>query len=198
MPFDKSNFYVRCVDGLFIVDREHEKETTIAAERIASKNTHSSFAGSISLSDMVAWADVNKIPYSTNTYREFPVDVTETFKTELQGDWVGGRVPDKITIGCYDYTINRVKEPIIVDGAKCHGKIDYHAHEISIADDDCYSEQSKEQTLWHEIIHGIIRYRNVNYGKADEETFVDELATGLYLLCKSNGLLPGQNITKEE
>ena len=104
----------------------------------------------------------------------------------------------KVKIGCYGYDVLLTKEPIIVNSSKCHGKIDYHAHEITIADDDYYSEQSKEQTLWHEIVHGIIRYRNVNYGKADEETFVDELATGLYLLCKSNGLLPGQNITKDK
>lgn len=98
----------------------------------------------------------------------------------------------KVHIGCYDYEIAETDEILLVDNKKCSGKIDYHAHQIKISNDEMFSKQSKEQTLWHEIIHGIINYRNVAYGSADEEVFVDELATGLYLLCKSNGKLPGQ------
>lgn len=105
-------------------------------------------------------------------------------------------LPDKIRIGCYDYEVTETDEVLLVDNRKCQGKIDYNAHQIKISSDEMFSEQSKEQTLWHEIVHGIINYRNVAYGKSDEETFVDELATGLYLLCKSNGRLPGQEGSK--
>ena len=98
----------------------------------------------------------------------------------------------KITIGCYDYDITETDEVLLIDNKKCKGRIDYNAHLIEVSSESMFSKQSKEQTLWHEIVHGIINYRNVDYSKCDEETFVDELATGLYLLCKSNGKLPGQ------
>ena len=173
-----------CFDGEFIVDDKKYGEVAHAIyEEIIEDTSTDTCRGVCSLFDMIDWANKNNVPYSTNS---------------TQDRCMFGKTTNKITIGCYDYTINLTKEPIIVNNSKCHGKIDYHAHEISIADDDCYSEQSKEQTLWHEIVHGIIRYRNIDYGKVDEETFVDELATGLYLLCKSNGLLPGQNITKDK
>ena len=101
-------------------------------------------------------------------------------------------LPDEVRIGCYDYEVVETDEILLLDNKRCKGHIDHNAHQIKIASNDMFSRQSKEQTLWHEIIHGIIDYRNVNYGNANEETFVDELATGLYLLCKSNGRLPGQ------
>jgi len=196
-----SKVVMPCSRGWFVVDEKHYGHALDAAEKSIRRMKKKGINRiEPDIMDMKVWASGNNIPYEITESLDCTKvnEPTEPYQTELQGDWVGGKVPDKITIGCYDYTINRVKEPIIVDGAKCRGKIDYQKHEIHIADDDYFSEQSKEQTLWHEIVHGIINYRNVNYGKADEETFVDELATGLYLLCKSNGLLPGQNITKEE
>jgi len=99
----------------------------------------------------------------------------------------------EIKIGCYDYEIEYTKDAIINNNKKCLGEINYLNNKIKISIEDGISNQSQEQTLWHEIVHGIINYRNVSYG-ADEETFVDELATGLYLLCKNNGLLPGQKV----
>jgi hypothetical protein len=104
----------------------------------------------------------------------------------------GYMLPEKVTIGCYDYDVQLTDEVLLVDNRKCSGLIDYNKKVIKISNEDMFSEQSREQTLWHEIVHGIINYRAVGYGKEDEETFVDELATGLYLLCKQNGLLPGQ------
>jgi hypothetical protein len=101
-------------------------------------------------------------------------------------------LPNKVTVGCFDYDIAETDEVLLVDGRKCSGLIDYNKHIIKISNEENFSEQSKEQTFWHEAVHAIIDYRRVGYGKADEETFVDELATGLYLLCKQNGLLPGQ------
>lgn len=104
-------------------------------------------------------------------------------------------LPNKVRIGCYDYEVAETDEVLLIDNKKCKGMIDYNAHQIKISNDEMFSEQAREQTLWHEIVHGIINYRNVNYDKCDEETFVDELATGLYLLCKSNGRLPGQEVS---
>ena len=105
MTFNESNFYVKCINGWFIVDRKHEKETTIAAEIIASKNTHSSFAGSVGLSDMIAWADKKKIPYSINKHRVLDVGADKSFSTELQGDFIGGKIPSKLKILGHSFNI---------------------------------------------------------------------------------------------
>lgn len=102
-------------------------------------------------------------------------------------------LPSKLSIGCYDYDVFVTDEMLLVDDKKCRGMIDYCTHQIKLDGSSNISDQAREQTLWHEIIHGIINYRKVTYGKNEEEFFIDELAIGLYLLCKNNGLLPGQN-----
>jgi hypothetical protein len=101
-------------------------------------------------------------------------------------------LPEKITIGCFDYKIEPTDEVIVVDNRKCTGMISYERGIIKVSTEGDRSEQLQERTLWHEIVHGIIHYRNFDPTKADLETTVEELATGLYLLCKQNGLLPGQ------
>jgi hypothetical protein len=101
-------------------------------------------------------------------------------------------IPDKVTIGCYEYKIVCTQDAIIVDGRDCRGSIDYRSRTIRIKDDDTLDEQTKEQTFYHEVMHAIIDYRNINPQTADPETLVDEIATGLYSLMKSNGNLPGQ------
>jgi hypothetical protein len=42
------------------------------------------------------------------------------------------------------------------------------------------------------MVHGIINYRGIDPKQCDPETLVDELATALHGICKSNGRLPGQ------
>jgi len=102
-------------------------------------------------------------------------------------------IPDSIKIGCYDYKIVETDEPIIVESKECSGKIDYRNHIIKIKRSGI-SQQAKEETLWHEIIHGIFDYRSINPAKNDEETIVEELALGLYGIMKQNGLMPGQKV----
>ncbi len=100
-------------------------------------------------------------------------------------------LPESIKIGCYEYEIKETDEPIIVDGRTCMGSIAYHTHIILVKKSDI-SEQQKEQTFWHEVVHGIINYRQVNPQKDDPETLVEELALGLYGIMKQNDWLPGQ------
>lgn len=102
-------------------------------------------------------------------------------------------LPSFIRIGCFSYDIILTDEPIIVDNQSCKGMIDYDNHQIKIKKSGI-SEQQQEQTFWHEVIHGIIRYRNFTPNKVDEETCVDELAIGLYGVVKANRdiFLPGQ------
>lgn len=107
-------------------------------------------------------------------------------------------IPEKVRIGCFEYKVIRTSDILVVDGRQCKGKIDYEKNEIYIWDTGDHGEQSKEQTFWHEIVHAIIHERNFSLSKADEETSVDELATGIYSLMKDNDLLPGQRTPKGE
>lgn len=100
-------------------------------------------------------------------------------------------VPKTIRIGCYDYKVVETDDIIVVDNVACKGAIEYDNKVIKIKAG--MEEQTKEQTFWHEVVHGIIQYRQVNPQRADEETLVDELATGIYGIMKaSTGPLPGQ------
>jgi Zn-dependent peptidase ImmA (M78 family) len=108
-------------------------------------------------------------------------------------------IPESIVIGCYEYEIIETEDPIISPAKKiCYGLIDTDKHTISIAKGDGFSEQTREVTLWHEIFHGIFNYRNIDPAKLDTETLCDELASAIYGICKSNGVLPGQPIQIKE
>lgn len=100
-------------------------------------------------------------------------------------------LPDKVIIGCYEYQVVETDDPIIVSGKECTGEINYRTKVIRIQKSGI-SEQVKEQTFWHEVVHGIFEYRTINPEKNNEESTTEELARGLYGLMKANGLLPGQ------
>lgn len=99
-------------------------------------------------------------------------------------------LPDKITIGCYEYKVVETDKPLLLNNRECNGIVDYSNQTIEISNQ--YSQQTMEQTFWHEVIHAIIHYRNLNLKESDDENIVDEIATGIYGLMKANGLMPGQ------
>jgi hypothetical protein len=101
-------------------------------------------------------------------------------------------IPDKIKIGSITYDITRTDKPLILNGSECTGII--HYDEASIELKQNRNEQNIEQTLWHEIIHGIVRERGLDWGE-NNELYTDELAKGLHALMTDNKfLLPGQNV----
>ena len=69
------------------------------------------------------------------------------------------------------------KEPIIVDSRTCYGSIDYDSSIISI--DANVSEYTKNVSLLHEIIHGILDARGFHEESSDEE-LVEQVARCLY------------------
>ena len=100
-------------------------------------------------------------------------------------------LPESVKIGCFEYAVVETDEPIIVNKEECSGAIDFRNHIISIKQSGI-SEQLKEETLWHEIVHGIFDYRQIETNKKiDEETLVDSLALSLYGLMQDNEWLPG-------
>ncbi len=62
-------------------------------------------------------------------------------------------LPDRIRIGGISYTV-RVVDRLIGDTGRLDGEIKYNTTEILV--DSQLNEQAAFQTVWHEIIHGIL------------------------------------------
>lgn len=88
--------------------------------------------------------------------------------------------------GC-NFEVIYCKEPIIVDSRTCYGSIDYDTSIISI--DANVSEYTKNVSLLHEIVHGILDSRGFHEESSDEE-LVEQVARCLYsTLLHSSDLL---------
>lgn len=82
-----------------------------------------------------------------------------------------------------DYDVELTKENLVCKNQESYGYIDYNYHVIKI-NEVLQDQQGKEQTFLHEIIHGIIRERNLNV--ENEELIVEEIALGLHQIIKDN------------
>ena len=83
----------------------------------------------------------------------------------------------KIEIDGCNFEVMYSKELIIVDNKTCYGSIDYDASTVSI--DANMSEYTKNVSLVHEIVHGILDSRGFHEESADED-FVEQVARCLY------------------
>ena len=83
----------------------------------------------------------------------------------------------KIEIDGCNFEVMYTKEPIIVDNKTCYGRIDYDSATILIDDD--VADYTKNVSLVHEIIHGILDARGFYKESADED-FVEQVARCLY------------------
>ena len=83
----------------------------------------------------------------------------------------------KIEIDGCNFEVMYTKEPIIVDNKTCYGSIDYDTSIISI--DANVSEYTKNVSLLHEVIHGILDSRGFHEESSDEE-LVEQVARCLY------------------
>jgi hypothetical protein len=101
------------------------------------------------------------------------------------------KIPEKIKIGCYNYTVKITNEPIII-GDICNyaGSIDYEKKSILIKKD--MEESLQKQVLWHEIIHGILEYFNYYLDfKTDKhhEEMIEIVSKGLLMVISDNSSL---------
>lgn len=92
---------------------------------------------------------------------------------------------DKVRIGSSDYSVIISNETLVVDRQECKGMIDYEFHKIKI-NNEIQDVQGQEQTFLHELLHGIVRERNLDLSNSDEETIIDEIATGLHQVIRDN------------
>lgn len=83
----------------------------------------------------------------------------------------------KVEIDGCNFEVIYCKEPIVVDGKACYGSIDYDSSTISI--DNNVSEYTRNVSLLHEIVHGILDSRGFHEESSDED-FVEQVARCLY------------------
>lgn len=92
---------------------------------------------------------------------------------------------DYVKIGCYNYKIIITNEPIVIDNnTNYSGCIDYVKHEIKIKKD--MPSDNITQTLWHEIIHGILDYFGIDDADEDHEKIVDAISKGVIMVVNDN------------
>lgn len=95
------------------------------------------------------------------------------------------KIPEKVKIGCLEYTIVITDEPIIINN-ECHysGYIDYVEQVIKIK--KSINEDLQKQIFLHEILHGIINYFELEVKKKHEERIIDCLSKGLLSVFNDN------------
>lgn len=94
-------------------------------------------------------------------------------------------IPELVRIGSMDYTVILSEKIILKESKQCYGHINFENHLIKI-DKTLQDPQGQEQTFLHELVHGIIKERNLDLFNSDEETIVDELASGLHQVIRDN------------
>lgn len=94
-------------------------------------------------------------------------------------------IPEKIIISGIEYETVLTDKPIFHINTRAYGQIDFENKKILI-DKTLQEKQGHLQTLLHEIIHGIVEDRELDFIKDSEETIVDQLAKGLYQVIKDN------------
>lgn len=92
-------------------------------------------------------------------------------------------IPNKIRIGACNYEVSIADQKLCIDGEQKVGIIDYMNHEIKI-DSSCQDIQSIEETFLHEVIHGIIKERRLEF--EDEELVCDRFAIALQQIARDN------------
>ena len=92
-------------------------------------------------------------------------------------------IPQKVRIGSVDYDVQLTEENLVCKNQESYGWIDYNYHLIKI-NEALQDKQGLEQTFLHEMLHGIIRERNLNV--ENEELIVEEIALGLHQVIRDN------------
>jgi hypothetical protein len=101
-------------------------------------------------------------------------------------------IPNKVKIGIYTYDVEIAHEPLMLNRQECKAIIDYENLVISISSQ--ITPQHQFQSLWHELLHGVVKEHQVNLG--DEEDIVDGIAVGIVQLMQDNPnlFIGGENI----
>ncbi|WMM24056.1 hypothetical protein RBU61_14145 [Tissierella sp. MB52-C2] len=94
-------------------------------------------------------------------------------------------IPDKLVISGMEYKIKLEDKPLFCSNQRAYAHINYESKEISI-DEGLQDTQGHQQSLLHEVIHGIVYDRELDFQNDGEETIVDQISKGLYQVIKDN------------
>lgn len=94
-------------------------------------------------------------------------------------------IPKKVIISGVEYDVIFEDKPLFCNNQRAYAHIDFDNKEISI-DGGIQDSQGCNQSLLHEIIHGIVYDRELDFKNDDEETIVDQISKGLYQVIKDN------------
>lgn len=97
-------------------------------------------------------------------------------------------IPKDVRIVSCFYEVELTDEPLILDHQECFAVIEYENHVIKI-NNNLGDIQQHEQSLLHEIVHGIINDREINLKEDDEEFIVNEIARGLHQIILDNPIM---------
>lgn len=106
-------------------------------------------------------------------------------------------IHEKVRIGSMDYAVKLTGETIVLNAQECKGMIDYEFHEIKISN-VVQDKQGQEQTFLHEVLHGIVRERNLDLQNTDDEIIIDEIAVGLHQVIRDNPKIFNTNVSGEK
>lgn len=90
----------------------------------------------------------------------------------------------KVNIGSVQYDL-KMKDKIFEDGQRFRGTLEECKWLIEISKE--FPKQAREQTFWHEVVHGILYEIGEQELNADEG-FVDAFAKQLYMFNKNNNI----------
>lgn len=93
-------------------------------------------------------------------------------------------IPKQIKVGCLTYDVEVVDRELCVDGKEVRGRIEYDHCKILIRS-DVQCKQSMILTLFHELIHAMVRERGLEWGN-DDELYTEELAKSLFQVTQDN------------
>lgn len=94
-------------------------------------------------------------------------------------------IPDTVRVGSVFYKIVKTRKKLKLNNEHCAGVIHYETLTIEL--DIKRSQSLVERTLLHELIHAIVKERNILLeGVDDEEIVVTELSHGLHQVILDN------------
>lgn len=101
-----------------------------------------------------------------------------------------------VRVGSMDYDVTLTDEKIInSDGEECLGLTDHNLHKIKIST-RLQNEQGQEKIFLHELMHAMIKERNLDFECITEEILAEDLSTILYQVIRDNQEMFRKNIER--
>lgn len=96
------------------------------------------------------------------------------------------KIPKQIKIAGFIYKVKLVDYLYDESNNLLSGRIKYGEHLIEIATDSC-DKQEQIQSLFHEIIHGIIKHYYIEFGEdSDEELICNKFSDAIMAMLLDN------------